>query len=57
MNLKKWIKAALPVMFLGSALSAGNNNNSALTNVPAANPKVPGVAPANILSPELSKSL
>jgi len=52
-NLKKWIKAALPVMFLGSALSAGNNNNSALTNVPAANPKVPGVAPANILSPEL----
>src|SRR5215813_7988176 len=42
----------VPVLLLGTALSAKDNNNSTLTNVPA-NPKIVGVSSPNVLSPEL----
>jgi hypothetical protein len=42
---------AVPVLFLGTVLSAKNNNDT-LTNVPS-NPKIAGVSSPNVLSPEL----
>ena len=52
MKITKWLRITVPVLLLGTALSAKNNNNNTLTNVPA-NPKVVGVSSPNVLSPEL----
>src|SRR5262249_45317644 len=52
MNLKKCIQMVVPIVLLGSVLSAKENKNT-LTNVPTANPRIAGVTSANILSPEL----
>jgi hypothetical protein len=51
-KITKWLRIAVPVLFLGTALSAKNNDNNTLTNVPA-NPKVVGQSSPNVLSPEL----
>jgi hypothetical protein len=49
--MKKWLQITVPVLLLGTVLSAKNNNDS-LTSVPA-NPKVEGESFPNVLSPEL----
>src|SRR5215469_11980297 len=49
--MKKWLQIMVPVLFLGTVLSAKNNNDT-LTSVPA-NPKVVGQSSPNVLSPEL----
>jgi hypothetical protein len=50
-NLKKTIRLTVPVLLLSAVVSA--QNGITLTNVPAANPKIPGVTSSNVLSPEL----
>jgi hypothetical protein len=50
-KITKWLRMAVPVVFLGTVLSAKDHNDT-LTNVPA-NPKVVGQASPNVLSPEL----
>src|SRR5262249_1286590 len=52
MNLKKCIQTVVPIVLLGSVLSA-KENKSTLTNVPTANPRIAGVTSPNILSPKL----
>src|SRR5215475_12904587 len=49
--MKKWLQITVPVLLLGTVLSAKNNNDT-LTSVPA-NHKVEGVSFPNVLSPEL----
>src|SRR5215471_14830438 len=46
----------MPVLFLGTIITAQNNKNT-LTNVPNANPKVVGVSSPNVLSPELIETI
>src|SRR5215475_8703226 len=49
--MKKWLQITVPVLLLGTVLSAKNNNDT-LTSVPA-NHKVEGESFPNVLSPEL----
>ncbi len=51
MTLKKWIQIAAPALLLASSLVAAGKID--LTNVPAANVKIPGVTLPTVLSPEL----
>jgi len=59
--LKKWTWIAIPTICLTVTMAAKDNNNpfntSTMTHVPAANPKTPGVAAPNILSPELIETV
>src|SRR5689334_12581465 len=52
MNLKRWIRISAPALLFGSSLLAATDMNNP-TNVPAANPKIPGVTLPTVLSPEL----
>jgi len=54
-KMKKWLQILVPVLFLGTVLSAKNNNDT-LTSVPA-NPKVVGQSSPNVLSPELVEAI
>lgn len=49
----RYLRCALPVFLAVAAFAA----DSTPTNVPAANPKIPGFAPPNTLSPELLETI
>jgi hypothetical protein len=50
-NLKNWIRITAPALLLGSSLLAASDMNNP-TNLPSANPKIPGVTLPNVLSAE-----
>src|SRR5215510_1887972 len=60
-NWKQQTSIAILALVVSAASSAKNNNNpndtSVVTPVPTANPKTPGVAAPNVLSPELIETI
>lgn len=61
MNWKQQTSIAIVALIVSATLSAKNNKNlndtSVVTPVPTANPKTPGVAAPNVLSPELIETI